>query len=395
MAKSSKRTLSCLSCGLREGVVTPKMEAYGKGREGILVIGEAPGQAEDRKGMPWQGRTGRLLQKTLYDGMGIDLFEDCLCVNAINCRPPDNRKPRAFEIDCCREVVVDNVLKEFRPHVILLLGSSALESFLSPRWLTDLGGIMKWRGFVITDQDYEAFVVPTFHPSYVSRMDSREVNTIWRQDLDHIPRLLESEVPDYFEPTIHYLEDLSPLRGLDKADEIAIDYETTGLKPQRQGQRIKCAAVCANDREVYAFMMPPTKAGRKPFTDLLINPNVGKMAHNMKFEHAWTYEKLGIEIQNWQWDSMLAAHQIDNRTGITSLKFQTYVNFGVIIKDEDVSKYLYQKSGSGNGFNNVEELLEQPEGQEKLLRHVALDAYYEYRLAKVQMRELDYNYLPF
>ena len=96
-----------------------------------------------------------------------------------------------------------------------------------------------------------------------------------------------------------------------------------------------------------------------------------------------------------QWDSMLAAHLIDNRSGITNLKFQTYSSFGTIIKDEDVAKFIYQKDKSGNGFNKIFDLLEEPDGEAKLLRHVALDAYYEYRLAKKQMKELDYNFLPF
>jgi hypothetical protein len=119
------------------------------------------------------------------------------------------------------------------------------------------------------------------------------------------------------------------------------------------------------------------------------------MGHNIKFEHAWTEAKFGVEVKNWQWDSMLAAHMIDNRSGITGLKFQTYAYFGVIIKDEDVANYIYKKDSSGNGFNMIDELLEQPDGERKLLRHVALDAHYEYRLAKVQMKKLNYQNLPF
>ena len=49
----------------------------------------------------------------------------------------------------------------------------------------------------------------------------------------------------------------------------------------------------------------------------------------------------------------------------------------------------------GNGFNRIFELLEEPDGEEKLLRHVALDSHYEYQLAKKQMEILNYSYLPF
>jgi hypothetical protein len=159
-----------------------------------------------------------------------------------------------------------------------------------------------------------------------------------------------------------------------------------------KGQRIICAGVTAGTKEVYAFMMPKTKKERQLFMDMLINEKIDKFAHNIKFEHNWTLNRYGVEIKNWIWDSMLVAHQIDNRSGITSLKFQTYVNFGVIIKEEDVAKYIYN---SKNGFNQIYELLEELGGKDKLLRHVALDSYYEFLLTKKQMEELDYCYLPF
>jgi hypothetical protein len=277
----------------------------------------------------------------------------------------------------------------------VLLGTVALQSFLSPRWPSDLGGIAKWNGFVIPDKDYDAFVIPTFHPSYIARMESREANTIWEQDLAPISELVEIATPRFPEPKIHYLEDLRELEKLQSVTEIAFDYETTGLKAQRKGHRIICASVAASMDEVYTFMMPDTKAARKPFVDLLTNPDIGKMAHNMKFEQSWTIQRLGVEIQNWQWDSMQAAHLLDNRSGVTGLKFQTYVNFGVADYSSEVTPYFKRREEGGNGLNGIYDLLEEPGGQEMLLKYCALDSHYEFMLAKQQMAELDYNYLPF
>jgi uracil-DNA glycosylase family 4 len=391
----SKQNLSCITCKLRDGdVLSPKMEAYGEGKKGILIIGEAPGQVEDRKGLPWQGGTGRLLQRTLAK-LGIDLFEDCVCVNAVNCRPPNNRTPKAKEIDCCREVIVRHVYRQFQPHIIVPLGTVALQSFLSPRWPTNLGGISQWHGFIIPDRDYNAWVVPTFHPSYIARMDSREANTVWEKDLAPLSGLVDVEVPKYIEPKIHYLQDLSVLEKLQEAPEIAFDYETTGLKAQRKGHRIVCVSVAINMKEVYVFMLPETKVGRKPFIDLLTNPSIGKMAHNMKFEHSWTYHRLGVEIKNWQWDSMIAAHMLDNRSGVTGLKFQTYANFGVVDYSSEITPYLRKREEGGNGMNGIYELLEEEGGKEKLLKYCALDSHYQYMLSRIQMAQLDYKYLPF
>jgi uracil-DNA glycosylase family 4 len=169
------RVYSCASCGLYKNAKSPKMPLYGKGKRQILIIGEAPGEQEDRKGMPWQGKTGRRLERTL-DALGIDLFKDCACINAVNCRPPENRTPGGYEIDCCRTVMLNKAIAEFKPKVVVLLGAAALQSFIGPRWKGDLGGVNKWRGFTIPDHDYNCWTLTTFHPSYVERSDQEGIN---------------------------------------------------------------------------------------------------------------------------------------------------------------------------------------------------------------------------
>ena len=123
------KILSCASCGLYRDCISPKMNAFGNFKKGILNIGEAPGEIEDQEGKQWQGKTGRALKRA-YRKLGIDLFEDCLNINAVNCRPPDNRTPSNYEIDCCRAVKVSKVIEEYQPRVIVLLGNAALQSFL-------------------------------------------------------------------------------------------------------------------------------------------------------------------------------------------------------------------------------------------------------------------------
>ena len=392
-SKAKPKALNCQSCGLFEGdIESPRMEPYGSGRKGILIIGEAPGKVEDRKGVPWQGRTGRTLQRIL-NKHGIDLFKDCVSVNAVNCRPSNNRTPFKHEINCCREVKVRKALAEYEPRVIVLLGAMAVQSFLQPRWPTDLGGITKWRGWTAPDQDYGAWVVPTYHPSFVVRADSREYNTIWEQDLSKILKLSETEVPQWIDPNIHYIEDLSVLEKYMSAEKMAFDYETNHLKSKKRGARIISASCAFDDRDVYSFMMPKTKAELRPWFNLLTNPNIKKMAHNMKFEHQWTLNRYGFEVQDWYFDSMLGAHQLDNRSGITGLKFQTYVHFGIIYGDE-VLPYLRKMEDNTDGFNGIMDLLKEPEGQHKLLKYGAFDSHYEYRLANKQLLELDYE-LPF
>jgi len=385
------KTYSCASCGLYKDCQSPRMKPFGNFQKGILNIGESPGEVEDQRNKPWQGKTGRLLQKT-YRRLGIDLFEDCLNINAVNCRPKDNRIPTNYEVDCCRKNLL-KVIDEHQPKVIVVLGGSALHSILGHRWKNDLGGISKWRGFAIPDKDLKAWVCPTFHPSFISREEGA-AETIWVQDLEQAIKKVDEPLPRYQKPKIEIIEDLSVLNTI-KGDMVAFDYETTGLKPHASGHRIVCCAVAYDENRAYAFMMPKSKRATQPFIDLLANVWLAKMAHNMKFEETWSVVRLRQPVVNWGWDSMQAAHVIDNRTGVTGLKFQTYVNFGVVDYASEVAPYLRAKDNNGNAINRIMELVEMPGGKEKLLEYCGLDAIYEHRLALIQQKVMNYNFMPF
>lgn len=390
------KTYSCVSCGLYKQCDSPKMKPFGNFKKRILNIGEAPGKAEDATGKPWQGQTGRAL-KMAYKEQGIDLFEDCLNINAILCHPTDdkgnNKMPTNYEIDCCRKSILE-VISKYEPHIIVLFGSSAIYSLLKHRWKKNLGGVMKWRGFTIPDKDFNAWICPTFHPSFVERAE-KEIETVWLQDLERIKELIRTPLPTYLIPKIEIINDLSVLKEI-KSDTIAFDYETTGIKPYAKNHRVICASVADSYYHAYAFMMPQTKIERRPFLELLENPEIGKMAHNMKFEDAWSVVRLRQKVVGWEWDSMIAAHILDNRPGITGLKFQTYVNFGVVDYDSSISPYLQGVGNEGgNAMNRIQDLINTPEGEESLLKYCALDSIYQYRLAIKQQKEMDYQDLPF
>ncbi|HDY89497.1 MAG TPA: hypothetical protein ENH82_15465 [bacterium] len=393
------KTYSCASCGLYKDARSPKMKPYGEFKKKILIIGEAPGKTEDQRGHPWQGKMGRLLQNTFRRKLGMDLFEDCLCMNAVNCRPENNRTPTNYEVDCCRRSVL-KVIEERKPKVIILLGNSALYCLLGHRWKKDLGGIMKWRGWTIPDQDFNCWICPTFHPSFVGR-EEKEVETVWLQDLERAIKKVDTYLlSKYDKPLIKIIEALDLSEILPSIPEnynrVAFDYETTGIKPHAKGHRIICVSIATSENKCYVFMMPKSRIERQPFIDLLANPDIGKMAHNMKFEEAWSVVRLRQPVQNWVWDSMQAAHVLDNRPGVTGLKFQVYVRFGVVDYSSEVEPYLKSASKDGNAINHIYELLEKPGGKEMLLKYCGWDAIWTYRLSMLQMNEMNYeDDLPF
>jgi len=399
LGTSTKHT--CVSCGLYKNVLSPRMEPFGKFKKKILIIGEAPGETEDRNGKQWQGKVGRRLKRTL-SSMGIDLFKDCLNINSINCRPIDekgrNRKPTDMEIACCRKRVL-KVIDQNKPRLILLLGGSAVQSFLGHRWTRGLTAgakgkadkISVWRGWNIPDRDFHAWVCPTYHPSFVERDNEGIVETIWLKDLRNALKFIKAPFPSFpnERDQVEIIEDLSILSSFEnKVKFITFDYECTGLKPHAKGHKILLASVGVAPDKAFAFEMPNTPRARKPFLRLLTNENIGKGAANLKFEHIWSKVKLKTEVQNWVWDTMQAAHIIDNRSGITSLKFQAYVHFGVVDYASEIERYLTSGSANANAFNKLEKYVYEMGRKEEALKYCGLDSLFEYKLALQQMEEI-------
>ena len=129
---------------------------------------------------------------------------------------------------------------------------------------------------------------------------------------------------------------------------------------------------------------------KEPFVELLRNENVGKIAQNMKFEHTWSCVRLRQPVVNWVQDTMLMTHLFDNRSGVSGLKFQTYVQFGVVDYDSEVPPFLKSvEEKNANSLNRIMELVAIPGGKELLLKYNAYDSIYEYRLAELQNKILD------
>ena len=386
ISRPGGKTFSCVSCGLYKQCNSPRMKPFGNFKKGILNIGSVPDETDDKFGNPWQGKSGKLLER-MYKKLGIDLFEDCLNTNAINCY--SEKEPTNHNIDCCRKRIL-HVIEEYKPKVIVLFGMEAVTSLIGHRWKKDLGGINKWRGWTIPDQDFKTWICPTFHPSYIEESENGAEEVIWKQDLNIATLLHLDKFPLYKEPRIEFICDLKVLKNI--KDTFAFDYETTGIKPHAAGHRIVSVAIADSADHCYTFFLPNTKQERQPLIDLLEDESIGKIAQNMKFEDTWTKVRLRATVKNWLWDTMLATHLLDNRPGVTGLKFQTYVQFGIVDYASEISPYLESNNKNANALNRIFELLELPGGREKLLRYGGLDAIFEYRLAMLQRNEI---VLPF
>jgi uracil-DNA glycosylase family 4 len=384
---------SCASCGLYKNCHSAKMKPYGRFKKGIMILGRSPGKAEDRAGKPWHGKAGELLKRQLKR-VGIDLFEDCVNLNAVNCHTPKNRNPTIREINHCRSIRVRPALKKYKPNVIITLGKIGLQSLIGHRWQKGLG-MSKWQGQIIPDQKLNAWICPTFHPKYLlHRSSPRDMMKIWLDDLKRATDKISDPVPEYKNPKIIVKKDLHFLNDWPKHQLSAFDYETTGLKPHDKGHRIVSCSMTYCDDKVWVFKMPSKKQEAQPLRHWLADPKIPKAAHNMKFEEQWSKNILKTPVRNWAWDSMVASHVLNNQPGLTGLKIQSYFNFGIMGYEKGVGPYLKSttsNAGGDNAKNRIKKLMKSKKGLQDLLKYNALDSAYELWLAKKQMEKLNHQ----
>ena len=375
------KILSCASCGNYRYCETPKMQPIGNFKKQIMIIGTSPERVDDKRGLAYQSLNAEYLEKTLAN-FGINMFEDCLLTYAHHCYNPDAEgAPTNYEIECCRKTTIQTV-RNNKPKLIILLGGSSLFSLIGHRWKRDLDKIDKWGGWCIPDQDFKTWLCPVYATEQVK--DLQEVLTVWKADLERALDHLDIPFPFYKEPVIKILEDDLSILNTIKGN-AAFDYETTGLKPHTIGHEIVCVSIAISSDLVYVFMLPERIEARKPFINFLLNPDIGKIAQNCKYEDTWTNVILGVDVVNWIWDTMLATHILDNRAGVTGLKFQTYVQFGIIDYESEVESYLKSDEvDNANAFNKIKELLDKPGGKQALLKYCGYDSINEYRLAEMQ-----------
>jgi len=185
------KTLSCHSCGLYQNCNSPWMKVQGTGKKHILNVFEYPPFEDDKAGRMFQSKSGRLVTKTLKS-LGVDILGDCYNIHALSCFP-DN-KYTAHSVDCCRKFVL-KAIQEHQPKVVLLFGNLPLQTVIGQRWKRDLGGINKWRGWTIPDQNFQCWICPVFSPEYVERSFGEfdkitAENTVWVNDLKQIINLV-------------------------------------------------------------------------------------------------------------------------------------------------------------------------------------------------------------
>ena len=168
-------------CALR-ATATQLVFADGNPQGRVMFVGEAPGRDEDIEGLPFVGRSGKLLDR-MIGAIGLDRSKAYIA-NVIPWRPPGNRTPTPQETQICLPFI-QRQIELVDPDVLVTLGNPSTQTLLNTR-----EGIMRTRGKWL---DYDTGkrvirAIATFHPAYLLRSPSYK-RMSW-QDLRAIAKVL-------------------------------------------------------------------------------------------------------------------------------------------------------------------------------------------------------------
>ncbi|MDX1971759.1 MAG: uracil-DNA glycosylase [Candidatus Sumerlaeia bacterium] len=169
LAAITAEAAACTACRLHLGR-TNIVSGEGNPMAELMFIGEGPGESEDLQGRPFVGRSGELLTK-IIEAMTFKR-EEVFIGNVVKCRPPENRKPHADEMETCLPYLARQV-EIIRPKVIVTLGVTALTGLLPEHIKTPIGKIrgqwLEYRGIP---------VMPTLHPAFLLRQPTQK-RLVW------------------------------------------------------------------------------------------------------------------------------------------------------------------------------------------------------------------------
>lgn len=378
----------CGKCGFATQCESPRLPVGGEGSTNVLLVGEAPGSEEDERGEHFVGEEGERLRLSLQE-IGQE-YDASWHTYSMICRPKEVGKFSDVNIEACRPSLL-RTMDELKPRVVVLLGAAPVRSLMPSERNAAVGAIDRWVGFQIPSHQHQAWLCPTY--SMATLLSFREDPALVRMFNNHLRaafrKVKETPVTWTMKELWAKVETIdSPrlarkrLKKLAKQEGVlAFDYESTCLKPDGDDprRRILAASFCLNGDDTFALLIKNEETLRA-LSPVLRSPRTKKVGSNIKFEERWTRAKLGHGVTGWFHDTMLAAHCLDNRKGVTSVKFQAFLYRGVPDYDRFVEPYMVENEA---GFNKLATM-----DPKDLLNYNGLDSLLEYMVTEEQRKDM-------
>ena len=368
--KDGRKVRSCASCGLL--AKTPLREPQGKGGKGILMILDKVSDIGIKRGDFLKDKHGKFLKSQLQN-IGIDTEQDTWVMAACAC---PSKAPTNYQYQCCQHNI-EKAIQKLKPNQIICFGNNALRAVIGGHYHKEIGEITKFEGANIPDQIRDCWISVLESPEKVNiQKNYKNIYKLWQNQLETALTYSAKNLPlnkvlmDRYKVIENGKEQVKFFRWLSEQTAFTTDIETTGLKPYNTDiHQIIIIGFAVND---FAYVMEyPTGKAFALMKKVLGNPKIKKTAQNMKYEHTWFKVISGIDVKGWEWDTMQAQHIIDNRVGITGLKFQSYIRLGIADYSSHISKFL--QAGDSNSVNGIVEAMQDYTIKADLMKYCALD----------------------
>lgn len=314
-----------------------KVPSCGPERARIMIVGEAPGQQEEKEGLPFVGPAGKVLRQAL-GSVGIDPDEVFL-TNLCKYRPPSNKlrtwfddkgQPNEIVREGLMELAVE--IQRIQPNVIVACGNYPLAMLTGlARWIKveqkgkekgkewNYAGISDWRGSIVESSLVEGFkVIPTFHPSFIAREGFSSLG-IFMADLERVKR--EADFPGIRLPQKELI--VNP-QGSDRIfirDKLLSDPNgVITFDIEYIGRNLLCVGM-TNSRDWATSFWTKKPSDLRDVQEILLS-GIGLNAQNAIFDCSILEWHYGMPvIQHLKYDTMLASHasQIELPKGLDFL----------------------------------------------------------------------------
>ena len=251
----------CRSCDLHATCNAP-VPGNGYHSPVVMLVGEAPGQYEDEKGLPFQGQAGQLLNDMLIS-IGYPR-EACYVSNVVKCRPPNNKLNPKFVPKCGNWLVQE--IMEVKPKIVVAMGATAINYLMKDK----AGTVEHLHGKPVLGgwgYGFDFIILPTYHPA-AALHETSKLRQLF-DDFQVLGGLLSGDDPSdyiaqdkYPNPIYRNIEDLKQLTDLmvliGKTKLCAADVETVDGKLWSVQISIKEGeAYFINRRMFQPFKFPP------------------------------------------------------------------------------------------------------------------------------------------
>jgi len=384
---------NCVTCGLSKYCKTPQISIIGSGFGKILVLIDSPTEKEDLRGMLLAGSQGAFFKQFLRK---VGLSEnEIIIAPAVLCHVFKKAKITKVIQSC--QIKLLSLVKKIKPRFIITFGDLPLRVLYENRWQKGLGTLDRWVGYLIPDFDLQTFVLPIWGRDYL--FNFRKYKEIEVLVGHYIRKAKESALQLHkidYTSKIKIIEGIQPVRKLLlhllKQKIIAFDLETSGLKPYKAGHSIEVISFAISSEQAFVIPFPNDEKNLKLLHRIMEHPTIKKVAHNMKYENLWMKQIADIQVNGWFWDSMQAAHLINNTPGTAGLKFQAFVNFGVYDYDSDIEDWLKSKDEKdSHAFNQIKRIISNPINRHKMMLYCGLDSLFTFKLMQKQRKDLGYE----